>query len=413
MKCTKKILKISTLGIAIISIFAFSCVSYELTEPVESLTWDIDGMYFVQTLESNQGWTEDFTILFTEISENVYVIYATQDTYYGSTHDQRIYILESVTTSENQILCQKIEFTHQTREKSGENFTDFYVINEESNDFTGEATDIFIFDSSGDGSATWRSKSLTMDIPLVAQAEPRPETTKRPATDYEDPLFNAVASGNIEEVKNLLQGGANINMRLRELAGQTPLITALFENQIEVAEFLIDSGADISISRADGQTALMTAAYLGQAAIVEKLVSSGADVNTVKEGGFTPLLIGAEGGSTEVCRILLEAGADTEAVSEGGWTTLMRACYDENIELVGLLIDYGTDVNYQEPNEHMTALMFGAMYNNIFIVKILIAEGADLNVEGKFGTALEIAKEGDKGGPYQELVDILTQAGAR
>jgi len=418
---TKRFVKITTLGIAIItSIFAFSCVSFELTEPAENLQWDINGMIFVQTIESNQGWTEDFLVIFEEISENKYLISAIQDTYYGNTHDQRIYSFESISTSLNQILCQKVEFKYVTMTQIDENNSTgdeskillkpvTSVINvEESYLFTGEATELFIFDPNGDGSVTWRSTGLTMDIPLVAEAQPEDETT-RPAAEYGEPLFDAVASGNLEEVKNLLKNGSDINMRLRAVSGQTPLLTALFENQIEIAEFLIDSGADISITRADGQSALMTVAYLSMVSMVEKLISAGANVNAVKDGGFTPLLIAAEGGSAEVGRLLLEAGADVNATTESNLSALMQPAYQGNIEFVKLLIEYSIDVNIQENSEGLTGLIMAVITNKINIVKLLIDSGSELNAEGKFGTALDTAK--DNG--YSELVDILTQAGAR
>ncbi len=249
-----------------------------------------------------------------------------------------------------------------------------------------------------------------MDIPLVAEVQQEDKTTRtRPVTEYGDPLFDAVASGNLEEVKNLLKSGSDINMRLRAASGQTPLLTALFENQIEIADFLINSGADISITREDGQSALMTAAYLSMVSMVEKLISAGANVNAVKDGGFTPLLITAEGGSAEIGQLLLEAGADVNATTESNLSALMQPAYQGNIEFVKLLIEYSIDVNIQENSEGLTGLIMAVITNKIDIVKLLIASGSELNAEGKFGTALDTAKDNR----YSELVDILTEAGAR
>ena len=58
--------------------------------------------------------------------------------------------------------------------------------------------------------------------------------------------------------------------------------------QKEIAELLIDKGADVNAS-SGGETPLHEAALFGHKEIVELLIGKGADLNAKDEDGDTPL----------------------------------------------------------------------------------------------------------------------------
>ena len=73
--------------------------------------------------------------------------------------------------------------------------------------------------------------------------------------------------------------------------GGTPLHIAVLADQKEVAELLLENGADINARAEDeaGGTPLHWAAAIGRKQFAELLVEAGADVNATDINGYTPL----------------------------------------------------------------------------------------------------------------------------
>ncbi len=62
----------------------------------------------------------------------------------------------------------------------------------------------------------------------------------------------------LEKVKNLVENGADINYNIPNVVypmGDTPLMWAIYENLPKVAKYLIDSGADLTLTNKLGQRA--------------------------------------------------------------------------------------------------------------------------------------------------------------
>ena len=100
-------------------------------------------------------------------------------------------------------------------------------------------------------------------------------------------LHTAAVLGDLDEVKQLLANGADINRK--DNAGWTPLRMAAFYGFKEVAEFLIASGADVNVKDIEGYTPLHMAVLHPE--IVKLLLSNGADVNSKNKDGETPLML--------------------------------------------------------------------------------------------------------------------------
>jgi hypothetical protein len=89
-------------------------------------------------------------------------------------------------------------------------------------------------------------------------------------------IQEAVITGNLEAVKQHIEAGTDINKK-EQMTGSTPLITAATFGKKEIAEVLIDAGADLSIQNNDGATALHVAAFFCRVEIVQVLMDAGAD----------------------------------------------------------------------------------------------------------------------------------------
>ncbi|TGK24122.1 ankyrin repeat domain-containing protein [Leptospira yasudae] len=128
-------------------------------------------------------------------------------------------------------------------------------------------------------------------------------------------LFEAAALGDLEEVKKIVSSSADsINSFSKD--GWSALHLAAYFGHLEVAKFLISSGADLSLTSKSklsfGNTALHSAVATGKKAIVELLLEKGADANALQNpGSITPLHVAASRpGSLEIIQLLLKKGAD-------------------------------------------------------------------------------------------------------
>ncbi len=108
------------------------------------------------------------------------------------------------------------------------------------------------------------------------------------AMSGESELHTAALLGEIDEVKQLLANGADINHK--NSSGSTPLCMAVPPGNKEVAEFLIANGADLNVKDNKGYTPLHLAVMGPHPEMVKLLLSNGADVNSKNKDGETPLM---------------------------------------------------------------------------------------------------------------------------
>jgi ankyrin repeat protein len=119
------------------------------------------------------------------------------------------------------------------------------------------------------------------------------------------------------------------------------------QGDVEQVRHLLEAGADINARDRHGQTALMNAARTGQVELVRLLVERGAALNTTAKYSLTALMLAIINGHTKIARILIQAGADgsirgTAAPGFYHKTALMLAEEREQREVVEWLKAAGT-----------------------------------------------------------------------
>jgi ankyrin repeat protein len=265
---------------------------------------------------------------------------------------------------------------------------------------------------------------------------------QKPGKEFEEfasgwltPLMFAARENGLESARLLVKAGADINAQSGD--GKDALSLALFDGSYDVADFLIDSHANVNQKDAQRFTPLFWAVdrrnmetapnfpwmeTRDPLPLIKKLLDAGADPNALinstprarmREGSprlvyATSLMRAALAGDVELARLLLAHGADPHIISKDRETTLMAACGTgfingyhrqrspaDRLELVKLLIESGEDVNAAD-NYGITPLMVAANLGGIEIVKYLISKGADLGAhdlgkknDGAFGSSVE------------------------
>lgn len=162
-----------------------------------------------------------------------------------------------------------------------------------------------------------------------------------------DKLFKACENDKLDDVKELISKGANINA---QPFGKTPLITASENGFYDIVEILIDNGADIHLKDFKGDTPLNWAVSWGRTKIVNFLIQKGAIVNTFNNAGHTPLIQAVDEGYVEIVKLLIDNGANVNAQNGYGDTAIIKAAYHKNIPLVQLLLDKGADPRIKNAN---------------------------------------------------------------
>lgn len=173
-------------------------------------------------------------------------------------------------------------------------------------------------------------------------------------------LQEVVSEGQISVVRQLIETGAAVNDSSNELQLTAlhctmiglygrPLETSDKAPATEIAFLLLDSGAEVDAKSRNGHTPLYLASYYGYRDMAERLVNMGADIEAAdRNSGTTPLHSAAEQGHSDVVMLLIEAGADIHARDEQGNTPLHRAAANAlhyNQQVVLLLLENGLDIN--------------------------------------------------------------------
>ncbi len=177
-------------------------------------------------------------------------------------------------------------------------------------------------------------------------------------------LLDSISSSKttIEDVKKLIQDGANVNYKDRY--EKTVLMEALnvldektynefkgngliesnsnyrayIQQRLDIVEFLLQNGADINAKDKYGKNLLFIAIRRNQPDILEYLLKKGIDVNSTNNVGETPLMEAATTAEdVNVIKVLLKYGADKSLKDKKGLTASRHAMFNLNPEIQNLL----------------------------------------------------------------------------
>jgi ankyrin repeat protein len=206
----------------------------------------------------------------------------------------------------------------------------------------------------------------------------------------ETPLISAVLYKGVDEVKNVLAEGVDINQQ--DDLGYTALIWACSyssrEEYRKSAELLISEGADVNIQAKDGTAAIIESAG-NSPEIFNLLVEKGADITVKKKDGtgafYNCLATVINYGLTftdeymTMINYLLANGAsvDESPVSGElkGYTPLIYAARDNYLEIAKFLIEHGANVNAKNLHDQ-TPLSVAEDAGHTEMIQLLKAHGA-------------------------------------
>lgn len=161
--------------------------------------------------------------------------------------------------------------------------------------------------------------------------------------NHEYPLNLAIRNESLEMVHLLLNHGANPNIIIYKK--DIPLVHATNRGNIEIVEELLRYGADPNmISRDEVPLSLLRRGNPNRFEIANMLIDAGADLAVQYQSGMDLLEQYADKGDYDMVEYLLKKGLNPNHRNNRGKTVLLSVLdFNPTPELIQLLIDYGTD----------------------------------------------------------------------
>ncbi|KAL3982887.1 Ankyrin repeats (3 copies) family protein [Acanthocheilonema viteae] len=172
---------------------------------------------------------------------------------------------------------------------------------------------------------------------------------------YRAIIFNSARDGNLRRLRIFLEDRSHewLHHCLSSQKYQTPpLVIAARNGHFDVVKYLLEKGADVSITGTvtfdgeiiPGAPVLWAAAAAGHLDIVQYLVEeAGADINQTTHSNSSPLRGACYDGHYHIVQYLVKKGADIELANRHGHTPLMIAAFKMRVDIVRFLLNHGAD----------------------------------------------------------------------
>lgn len=258
------------------------------------------------------------------------------------------------------------------------------------------------------------------------------------------PLFSAAHEGDVEVMKALLDAGADTehvdndgNTVLAEIAKTdetsaaqllldrganakhvsaevtTPLHKAIQANKLEMTRTLLMKHKNVECAGYEGLLPLHFAVTCGDLALVKLLCAFGAHVDAPDNPRMPPIFGAIRAGKADIVPFLLDSSAK---ISWKNLTVLHAAAMFRSPNFMKLLLSHisnseisTTVLINQACDSGETPLHIAAKEGDIETVRILLAAGAEVNVEDRFSkTPLNYAIDNEK----DDVQDFLLGQGA-
>ena len=193
--------------------------------------------------------------------------------------------------------------------------------------------------------------TLCLIVAVVIVVFHVPELCRRWRDRFSLQMYFAVRDGNFNLVEQLVRKHPRLVNSQTGRARSTPLHLAAEAGNEEIAQLLLDRGAEVDRKDRFGRTPLYSAAQFGMeehCRVAELLIRRWADVRARTQFGRTPLHAAAGQGSEKMALLLLAHGALVDDRNDWGETPLHKAAANGHVAVVALLLRKGADVDAKD-----------------------------------------------------------------
>ena len=230
------------------------------------------------------------------------------------------------------------------------------------------------------------------DITTFLIVEHSQDVNARGFAKRETPLHVASRCGHIDVAQLLLEHGADADARDNDDC--TPLLRASQEGPAGLALFLLKHGVDIEARDTQDSTPLGRAAIRGNVELARVLLEHGANVNSQNNKRSTPLHSASDRGNLGLAQMLLGHGADANARKKNNQTPLHLAYMNK---VARTLLEHGADPSALDINNR-TPLHRVSKFGLVGVARVLLEHGADANArDANNATPLHLASSSNFG----------------
>ena len=224
----------------------------------------------------------------------------------------------------------------------------------------------------------------------------------RERTSQQSTMDEAVLSGDLGRVRELIRSGADVNMPCcmqyegYESRKGALLHLAIGEGFKDIALALLEEGADVHTKDTGGWTALHWACYKRLEDVVKALIDKGSRLNVRSNQGETPLM--AHKRNDVISLHLLRAGASCEGLERSRMRYLLYYAWHKcDLSAIKTLFGSGCTVSTLS-TEEQEELLHQACSKDVFVARILLQNGCSVNIltkEEQEELLLHACDEGD------------------
>ncbi|XP_075245681.1 uncharacterized protein LOC142339499 isoform X4 [Convolutriloba macropyga] len=201
---------------------------------------------------------------------------------------------------------------------------------------------------------------------------------------YESPLHFAVRGGHYNLAQLLLDKGADVNAEALEKL--TPLHIAARNGDLDMTKLLVKREADVEHEALDNYRPIHMATREGHPAVVEYLLQNKAEPNCLTKKQLSPLHLAAKYDKPQVAQVLLQSGANPDLAGKLMLTPLHVSVHYLHHDVTNILLQCKASPHCVASNGY-TPLHIAAKRDNRKDAHNLITYGANVNATNDNGTA--------------------------
>lgn len=209
-----------------------------------------------------------------------------------------------------------------------------------------------------------------------------------------EPIVEAAKNGDLQTVKTILAKDPT-KLNSTDKSKYTALHWACMRAHWDVAEFLIEKGADLNVVGGDGGTQINWAVHHDNVEIIKLMVEKGAKLNIRNKWGMSELHTAIWRGCIHVVEYLLDHGSDPMIKTNEGWTAMHYAYRSGHDNVIEMLKERGLSTNVKDNQGRFPRHLYFKKPNPIELSPTELDEYIGKYYIGDY-LMLEIWREGDR-----------------